>query len=75
MTESFRVECEAGPEGSRVPARVGLHGAMQRVARVLDRWPGADHCYFRVRTEAGDLWILRHDERAGTWELVFYRRG
>jgi len=43
------------------------------VAEVLDRWTGADHCYFKVRGEDGNLYILRRDEAGRQWELTMFK--
>jgi hypothetical protein len=72
--DEFRVESVPDARGYRVPARVGRAGFEQRVSEVLDRWPGRDHTYFRVCTEAGDVLILRHAQPEGSWELVFFER-
>lgn len=74
---SFRVESERDATGSLVPRRVGRAGCVQRIVEVLDRWPGANYIYFRVRTETGDVLILRREEgeeAARGWELVFFER-
>jgi hypothetical protein len=71
---ALRVDCrssEAGP----VPVCFGRGAATQRVAEVLDRWPGEGYCYFRVRTLEGALYILRHDELDDSWQISVYRRG
>lgn len=74
----LKVECRAqgttgatGPE----PSRFGQPGAMRDVAAVIDRWPGEDHQYFRVRCEDDAVYILRHDLRADAWQIVFFERG
>ena len=67
---SLRVDCD--PRGEPVAVVLGDPAALERVAEVVDRWPGSDHDYFRVRTERGDQFILRRD--GGAWQVVFYRR-
>lgn len=54
------------------PLRFGDGEATQEVAEILDRWPGADHDYFRVRTAGGGSFILRHDEYSDTWEIAAF---
>jgi hypothetical protein len=61
--------------GGPIPARFGLGGALHDVEGVLDRWVGADHRYFRVRTRDGATWILRHDERLDAWEVTTFEAG
>jgi hypothetical protein len=67
----FLVECRAEEWGS-VPVRFGHRGEMRDVAEVLDRWPGEDHCYFRVAASDGAIYILRHDEDADSWCIHFF---
>ncbi len=62
--------------GSRlVPVRFGPSGIEHQVAEVLDRWPGEDHQYFKVRTTDGDSYILRYDAARGAWEVSVFREG
>ena len=70
----LRVECRSD-EAGRVPRRFGHAGLMHDVASVIDRWPAADHSYFRVRTADGVDYILRHDEHNGDWQIHFLDAG
>ena len=72
--ERLRVELQTGSADEPLPARFGWSGTMREVREVLDRWPGRDVEYFRVRCDDGALYILRHDEAEGSWELHFYDR-
>ena len=70
--DGLRVECRSA-EAGEVPARFGFDpNAMQEIDEVLDRWPGPDHRYFRVRTRDGGLYILRQDERSQTWQIHLF---
>jgi len=66
----LRVECR-GDGNERVPHRFGRPGAMHDVSCVLDRWPGNDLTYYRVRTLEGVEYILRCDEASGRWQIHF----
>ena len=65
------VECQK-TDGEAFPVRFGWPEAMREVLEVDDWWPGDDHCYFRVRASDGNVYILRHNELADNWELVFF---
>ncbi len=41
-----------------------------RVSGVIDRWHGADHAYYKVMADDGNLYILRHDQEEDAWEMV-----
>ena len=44
------------------------------VMEIIDRWLSPDHRYFRVQAYDGSMYILRHDEAAGEWELTLFRQ-
>jgi hypothetical protein len=41
---------------------------------ILDRWPGAGYGYVKLRGADGAIYILRHDEAGGRWQLVQFIR-
>jgi len=70
-----RVECYAGYRGEETPRRFELAGRLVEV-EVVDRWLAPDHRYFKLRDADNHLYILRHDNSSGVWELtVFTARG
>lgn len=66
------VECYAGHRGEQEPSRVHFRGRVIRVEAILDRWLAPDHRYFKLRGDDGAVYIVRHDERRGMWELTFF---
>lgn len=81
MAESYllptRVECYAGSRADEEPRAIWVEGARRLVTEVVDRWyqgavdrsvPTAE--YFRVRTEDGELRLIRHEVEARSWYLV-----
>jgi hypothetical protein len=69
---AIRVEASAGPRGEPTPRRFYLGSRQVEVAEVLDRWPGSDHSYYKVRAEDGDLYILLHEPGLDRWELTLF---
>ena len=67
----FLVESRAEDWG-RVPERFGRPGDMRDVTEIVDRWPGEDHCYYRVLADDGSVYILRHDEGENSWRIHFF---
>jgi hypothetical protein len=68
------VEARPDPVREEVPVRFGLPGgSAQRVAAVLDWWPGEGHRYFRVLVPDGAEYVLRHDLATDTWRLESFR--
>ncbi|MDX1485899.1 MAG: hypothetical protein R3229_15620 [Alphaproteobacteria bacterium] len=68
------VECYAGHRGEETPRRIRFDSRAVEVAEIVDAWHGPDHRYFKVLGADGGTYLLRHDERAGAWELVQYIR-
>jgi hypothetical protein len=68
------VEAYSGHKADERPMRFRLGQHWLAVVDVVDRWYDPDAIYFRVRAEDGDLYILRHDERADAWTLEAFRR-
>lgn len=64
------VDAYAGDKGEDTP-RSFTHGKMYRVVTdILDRWYTDAHCYFRVRADDGQRYVLRHQLDKESWELV-----
>lgn len=66
------VVCAPGPRDEPVPHRLHIGSRPVDVVEILDRWPGADHLYVKLRGADGALYILRHDTARGVWELTLY---
>ena len=69
---AIRVESYAGYRGEQEPRAFWLGERRIEVLEVVDRWIGPDQRWFRVRADDGHLYILRHDEQPGTWELAAF---
>ena len=70
-----RVECYSGYKADERPVRLHLGTHTYEVRAIEDRWyhPGAT--IFRILTDDGDRYILRHEEAQDVWTLVAYRAG
>jgi hypothetical protein len=66
----IRVECYAGYRGEEEPRAFHLGQRRFDVVEVLDRWLDPLHRYFKVSTQDGSKYILRHDTASGNWELA-----
>jgi hypothetical protein len=67
------VECYAGHRGEQTPRTLVIGDRRIGVAEVVDAWLAPDHRYFKLKGEDGDTYMVRHDERSGTWELTMFR--
>ena len=70
-----QVECYAGRKAEERPVRFRLDEHEYTVEEVLDTWYGPEHVFFKIRADAGCLYILRHRTSVpdGDWELVSFR--
>jgi hypothetical protein len=71
----IRVDCYAGYRGEEKPRVFFLGKRRIQVVEVLDRWLAPDHRYFKVRDDDAAVYILRHDEVAGEWEMTMFDCG
>jgi hypothetical protein len=69
------VECYAGHRGEQTPRTLFLGERRIAVAKVLDAWLAPDYRYFKLRGADGGIYVVRHDEGSGTWEVTMFRAG
>lgn len=70
----MRIEVDAVPGTAAHEPRSFLLGSRRiDVVEILDRWLSSAHSYFKVRTDDGALYILRHDLPTGQWEMTLFR--
>jgi hypothetical protein len=67
------VECYAGYRGEQTPRTLILGDRRIAVVEVVDAWLAPDYRYFKLRGDDGNMYLVRHDERSGTWELTMFR--
>jgi hypothetical protein len=71
------VECYSGRKADERPVRFGLEGKQYSVKAVLDQWYDPESIFYKVRTDDGNLYILRQQTSTpdGGWDLVSFRPG
>ena len=72
--QPVRVETYSGFKADERPLRFRLGDRWLSVEEIVDRWYDPDATYYRVKTDDGDLYILRHAEPADEWTLEAYRK-
>jgi len=70
---SIHVETYSGYKADERPLRLHLPDRVLEVAAVEDRWYSPGETYFRVLTNDGDRYVLRHVEAQDTWTLAAFR--
>jgi hypothetical protein len=69
----IHVESEATPGGLEMPRRFRLDGCTIEIVENVDQWHGPGYCYFKVKGEDGNLYILRMDMGRAEWELTMFQ--
>ena len=68
----IRVQCYAGHRGEEEPRAFYLDDRRHEVMEISDRWLSPGHRCFKVQAYDGSVYILRHDETAGEWEMTLF---
>lgn len=68
----MRVECYSGYRGEQEPLAFWLGGRRLAVRAILDRWFAPTQRWFRVDADDGHMYVLRHDESTGLWDLAAF---
>ena len=72
----LEVECYSGQKADERPVRFRLDGHEYLVEEVLDQWYGSQDIFFKVRSDDGNLYILRQETSTpdGPWHLESFRQ-
>ncbi len=68
------MHCYAGHRGEEEPRAFDLGERRLEVIEIVDRWLAPDHRYFKVHADDGNVYILRHDELAGEWDMTSFAK-
>ena len=71
---AIRVECCAGYRGEQEPLAFWLGERRLVVCDIVDRWFAPTQRWFKVDAEDGQMYVLRHDEATGDWDLAALTR-
>ena len=69
----IRVEFQVDEQGGQSPSRIIFDHHSVEVTGIIDRWPGADHEYFKLLGSDQATYILRRDLLRRSWEMTMYR--
>ncbi|HXW63555.1 MAG TPA: hypothetical protein VEK74_00610 [Burkholderiaceae bacterium] len=72
---SIRVECYAGFRAEQEPTAFWLGERKIAVRAIVDRWFAPGQRWFRVDADDGHVYVLRHDESSGQWDVAAFTRG
>jgi hypothetical protein len=68
----MRVECFAGHRGVQEPRVFWLGARRLTVIEIVDRWLSTERRYFKCATDDGNLYILRYERAADSWDLAAF---
>jgi hypothetical protein len=68
-----QVEQRTNHLGLEVPVRFRFDGREVEIVEIVDQWYGPDYCYFKIKGNDGNLYILRFDESRVAWELTMFQ--
>lgn len=71
----LQVDTVAGLFGEPEPSAFTLGTQRIGVITIIDRWLSQEQGYFKVKADDGAIYILRHDEQTGQWELTLFQAG
>jgi hypothetical protein len=71
---AIEVDAEADRFGLPAPRRFRIGSRTILAEEIVDRWPGHDHTYVKLRGSDGAIYILRQDSWRGSWQLVLFDR-
>lgn len=63
----------SGYKADESPRLLKLGGALLPITQIEDRWYSPGETFFRVLTESGDRYLLRHIEAQDVWTLEGFR--
>jgi hypothetical protein len=68
-----QVICYSGYKADESPRILKLGDTLLPIAQIEDRWYSPGETCFRVLTESGDRYLLRHVEAQDVWTLEGFR--
>lgn len=73
----LQVECYSGFKAEERPVRFQLDGHDHMVEDVFDQWHSPDATYFKVPSDDGNVYVLRHtmSPQEDAWTLESFRQG
>lgn len=69
---AIRVECYAGYRSEQEPLAFWCGKRRLEVRAVVDRWYAPAQRWFKVDADDGDVYVLRHDQASGDWEIAAF---
>lgn len=70
MEKPLRVHTEVDEKGNERPLAFFADGREIEIVETIDRWYDSDFNYYKVVSDDGTSYLLRHNLESAAWELV-----
>jgi len=71
--KTVQVICYSAHQADPSPRLLKLGDTLLPIAQIEDRWYSPGETFFRVLTDTGHRYLLRHVEAQGVWTLEGFR--
>jgi hypothetical protein len=73
--DNMKVQLErcGGHFGVEMPVRFRFGARDIKIVETVDQWYGPVYCYFKIKGDDGNFYILRFDEGRAEWELTMFQ--
>jgi hypothetical protein len=70
LQKGLKVIAYSGYKANEKPLRLILGDKKLEIRRVVDRWVGEDHDYFKCLADDGQIYLLKWHRMRDQWTLV-----
>jgi len=65
----IHVSCYSGYKANERPIDITVRGRKLMVEKIVDRWYGVDHSYFKILANDQKIYLIRYDQDEDLWTL------
>lgn len=65
----IQVSCYSGYKVNERPTNFTVRGRKLQVEKIIDRWYGINHNYFKVLANDEKIYLIRYDQGKDLWTL------
>lgn len=65
----IQVSCYSGYKANERPISFTVRGRKLMVERIIDRWYGVDHSYFKILANDQKIYLIKYNQDEDLWTL------
>ena len=65
----IQVSCYSGYKANERPTDLTVRGRKLMVEKIIDRWYGVNHSYFKILANDQKIYLIRYDQDEDLWTL------